>query len=112
MSEEGSPAAVKPQCLAKQNVPQPGAGNRSQLCYNHGRLNHLEAEVVQETPGMIVGMFPVDSCWGLVLKCYELRTRQHKMLNINALHPLKHYFPKDVLRTKVIMVELRRLYLS
>jgi hypothetical protein len=29
-------------------------------------------------------------CWGLVLKCYELRTRQHKMLNINALRPLKH----------------------
>jgi hypothetical protein len=32
-------------------------------------------------------------CWGLVLKCYELRTRQHKMLNVNALRPLKHYFP-------------------
>jgi hypothetical protein len=28
---------------------------------NHGRLNHLEAEAVLETPGMIVGMFPVDS---------------------------------------------------
>jgi hypothetical protein len=27
----------------------------------HGRLNHLEAEVVQETPCMIVGMFPIDS---------------------------------------------------
>jgi hypothetical protein len=26
-------------------------------------------------------------CWGLVLKCYELRTRQHKMLNVNVLHP-------------------------
>jgi hypothetical protein len=36
-------------------------------------------------------------CWGLVLKCYELRTRQHKMLNINALHPLKHYLPKDLM---------------
>jgi hypothetical protein len=32
-------------------------------------------------------------CWGLVLKYYELRTRQHKMLNVNALHPTKHYFP-------------------
>jgi predicted nucleic acid-binding Zn-ribbon protein len=32
-------------------------------------------------------------CWGLVLKCYELRTRQHKMLNVNALRPLKHYLP-------------------
>jgi hypothetical protein len=27
------------------------------------------------------------NCWGLVLKCYELRTRQHKMLNVNVLHP-------------------------
>jgi hypothetical protein len=33
------------------------------------------------------------SCWGLVLKCYELRTRQHKVLNVNVLRPLKHYFP-------------------
>jgi hypothetical protein len=33
------------------------------------------------------------TCWGLVLKYYESRTRQHKMLNVNALRPLKHYFP-------------------
>jgi hypothetical protein len=33
-------------------------------------------------------------CWGLVLKCYKLRTRQHKkMLNVNALRPSRHYFP-------------------
>jgi hypothetical protein len=32
-------------------------------------------------------------CWGLVLKCYELRTRQHKTLNVNILRPSKHYFP-------------------
>src|SRR5690348_15340818 len=36
-------------------------------------------------------------CWGLVLKCYELRTRQHKMLNNNAFRPLKHYLPKDLM---------------
>jgi hypothetical protein len=35
----------------------------------------------------------LNYCWGLVLKCYELRTRQHKMLNVNALRPTKHYFP-------------------
>jgi hypothetical protein len=29
--------------------------------YNHGSLSHLEAEAVQETPDMIVGMFPVKS---------------------------------------------------
>jgi hypothetical protein len=50
-----------PSAPAKQNVSQLGAGNRVQTRYNHGRLNHLEAEAVQETPGMIVGMFPVDS---------------------------------------------------
>jgi ribonuclease HI len=32
-------------------------------------------------------------CWGLVLKCYELRTRQHKMLMVKDLHPSKHYLP-------------------
>jgi hypothetical protein len=33
-------------------------------------------------------------CWRLVLKCYGLRTRQHrKKLMVNALRPLKHYFP-------------------
>jgi hypothetical protein len=36
-------------------------------------------------------------CWGLVLKCYESRTRQHKMLNIKALRPSKHYFPLDIM---------------
>jgi hypothetical protein len=35
----------------------------------------------------------IAHCWGLVLKCFELRTRQHKMLNVNVLRPLKHYFP-------------------
>jgi hypothetical protein len=50
-----------PSAPAKQNVSQPGAGNCVQTRYNHGRLNHLESEVVQETPDMIVGMFPVDS---------------------------------------------------
>jgi hypothetical protein len=38
-----------------------------------------------------------DNCWGLVLKCYELRTRQHRILNVKALRPLKHYFPKGLM---------------
>jgi hypothetical protein len=45
----------------------------------------------------IFGPKSVGVCWGLVLKCYKLRTRQHKMLNINALRPLKHYLPKDLM---------------
>jgi hypothetical protein len=36
-------------------------------------------------------------CWGLVLKCYELRTRQHKMLNVKVLRLMKHYFPGDLM---------------
>jgi hypothetical protein len=51
-----------PSAPAKQNVSQPGTGNRSQPRYNHGRLTHLEAEAVQETPDMIVGMFR-DGSW-------------------------------------------------
>jgi hypothetical protein len=40
----------------------------------------------------------VGANWGLVLKCYELRTRKHKnRLMINALRPSKHYFPKDIM---------------
>jgi hypothetical protein len=32
---------------------------------------------------------------GLVFKCYELRTRQHKKgLKVNALRPSKHYFTR------------------
>ena len=34
----------------------------------------------------------VEACWGLVLKYYELRISQHKMLNVNALRHSKHYF--------------------
>jgi hypothetical protein len=35
----------------------------------------------------------VDHCWGLVLKCYEPRTRQHRMLNVNVLRHSNHYLP-------------------
>jgi hypothetical protein len=37
-------------------------------------------------------------CWVLVLKYYELRTRQHKkMLNVKVLRPSEHYFPWDIM---------------
>ena len=42
-------------------MSQPGADNHAQTRYNHGRLNHLEAEAVQKTPGMKVRMFLVKS---------------------------------------------------
>jgi hypothetical protein len=50
-----------PSVPAKQNVSQPGGGNHAHTRYNHGRLNHLEVDAVQETPVMIVGMFLVES---------------------------------------------------
>jgi hypothetical protein len=33
------------------------------------------------------------ACWSLVLKCYESRTRQHKILFVKAHRPSKHYLP-------------------
>jgi hypothetical protein len=42
-------------------------------------------------------LLEVVDCWGLVLKCYEIRTRQHKMLNIKALRPSKDYNPLDIM---------------
>jgi hypothetical protein len=41
--------------------------------------------------------FFVVLCWELVLKCYESRTRQHKMLMIKDLRLSKHYLPKDIM---------------
>jgi hypothetical protein len=43
-------------------------------------------------------------CWGLVLKCYELRTRQHKMLNVNVPSSFEALFPLGYndLQTKVM----------
>ena len=43
-------------------------------------------------------------CWRLVLKCYESRTRQHKMLNIKSPSSFKSLFPfgHNDSRTKVM----------
>ena len=34
-----------------------------------------------------ISLILISMCWGLALKCYELRTRQHKMLNDTVLRP-------------------------
>jgi hypothetical protein len=47
--------------------------------------------------GYSFAYFLESFCWGLVLKCYELRTRQPKMLNIKVLRPSKHYFLLDIM---------------
>jgi hypothetical protein len=47
-------------------------------------------------------------CWGLVLKCYELRTRQHKTFMVKDLRLSKHYLPKDIM---IFRWRLSRTYL-
>jgi hypothetical protein len=43
-------------------------------------------------------------CWGLVLKCFKLRTRQHKMLMVKSPSSSKALFPLGYndLQTKVM----------
>jgi hypothetical protein len=50
-----------PNALARQNAPQQGTGNRGQPRTQYGKVNHLEADTVQETPGVAIGMFSVKS---------------------------------------------------
>jgi hypothetical protein len=47
--------------LARQNAPQKGASNRSQPCTQYGKVNHLEADTVQETTEVELGTFSVES---------------------------------------------------
>jgi hypothetical protein len=62
-------------------------------------LMHVTKNVFDSIIGTLLGMpsKTKDGCWGLVLKCFELRTRQHKMLNVNALRPSEHYLPKGIM---------------
>jgi hypothetical protein len=41
-------------------VPQQAPGGRGQA-YNHGKVNHLEAEAIQDAQDVVVGMFPIES---------------------------------------------------
>jgi hypothetical protein len=49
-------------------------------------------------------------CWGLILKCYELRTRQHRMLNVNVLRP-RSIIPLRIMNLgrRLTKIRLRRL---
>jgi hypothetical protein len=85
--------------------PSSGGLDRSKCWHAHARTSKFESE-----PCLIV--YPCAAsvyCWGLVLKSYELRTRQHrKMLIVKVLRPPKHYFPWDVM---AYGRRLRRTYL-
>jgi hypothetical protein len=52
-------------------------------------------------------------CWGLVLKCFELRTRQHKDVKHKRSSSAEALFPQgfNELRTKVIRTVSRRFHL-
>jgi hypothetical protein len=80
--------------LNKEEEPQ-AMYNRLKTLVNQvrnlGSTKWDDHEMVKVILRSLVFLNP--TCWGLVLKCYELRTRQHKILNVNVLHPSKHYFP-------------------
>jgi hypothetical protein len=52
------PPAVN--ALARQGAPQQAPGGRGQA-YNRGKVNHLEADAIQDAQDVAVGMFPVES---------------------------------------------------
>jgi hypothetical protein len=46
--------------------------------FNHSRSLFT---ILSSEPSFWISFGKRESCWGLVLKCYELRTRQHKKVN-------------------------------
>jgi hypothetical protein len=71
--------------------------SRAQLAFNELLLSYFNLLLSRI---LVHGLFyspqyKQAQCWELVLKCYELRTRQHKMLNVNVLRPMKHYSLED-----------------
>jgi hypothetical protein len=50
-----------PNALARQNASQQGANNHGQSRAQYGKVNHLEADTFQETPGVALGTFSVES---------------------------------------------------
>jgi hypothetical protein len=62
-----------------------------------GRTKVMLAEGIQSSRNGSEFTGGGRQCWGLALKCYELRTRQRRILNIRILRPSKHYFPLDIM---------------
>jgi hypothetical protein len=59
------------------------------------------------------GEYSSASCWGLVLKCYELRTRQHKDVKYKCPSSAEALSPQgfNELRKKVMSKISRRFHL-
>jgi hypothetical protein len=49
-----------PNALVRQDAMQPGGNNHGQPRAQYGKVNHLEADTVQETPGVALGTFSVE----------------------------------------------------
>jgi hypothetical protein len=49
-----------PNALVRQNAMQQGSNNHGQPRAQYGKVNHLEVDTVQETPGVALGTFSVE----------------------------------------------------
>jgi hypothetical protein len=79
----------------RKEYPSKNKAKGKRSCFKCGKTGHFIAQCPDNDN---------DQCWGLVLKCYELRTRQHR--NIKCYRPLSFetLFPLGYndLQTKVI----------
>jgi hypothetical protein len=66
LPEESSSTASSFQHFSKTRSTQQAPGGRGQA-YNRGKVNHLEAEAIQDAPNVVVGMFLVKSYLAKVL---------------------------------------------
>jgi predicted aspartyl protease len=59
-SKKAAQQQPAPNALVKQNAMQPGGNNYGQPRAQYGKVNHLEADTVQETPGVALATFLVE----------------------------------------------------
>jgi hypothetical protein len=76
-----------------QNSSDTGPHGRCQELVGNLLHRHLRLGRGDSPRSVDVCVLGEGVCWGLVLKCYESRTKQHKVLNVKVLRPSKHYFP-------------------
>jgi hypothetical protein len=56
LPEESSQQQPVSNTLARQGAPQQASGGRGQA-YNHGKVNHMEAEAIQDASDVVVRSF-------------------------------------------------------
>jgi hypothetical protein len=65
--EKAAQQQPAPNAPVRQNAMQQGGNNRGQPHAQYGKVNHLEADTVQETPGVALGTFSVNYHFANVL---------------------------------------------